>query len=73
MKNGFSRREWQDVYYDGEIGIGQGYDEDSGIVFSIPDYWGFKISKSELGYIEDFEDDWYLDMLHGKTQRKVGC
>lgn len=62
MRNqiGFSRRNQQDAYYDGWIGIGQGYDEDSGEVFSVPDYWGFKITKDELGYIEDVVDELYL-------------
>lgn len=67
IRKRLSKRSWQDAYYDGDIGFGESFDEDSQEVVSIPDYWKFKISSSEKGYAEDVNDDWYSDLMNKRV------
>lgn len=63
-KKSLSQRDWYDSYYDSEIGIGEGFDEDTQEVVRVMDYWGFNITQEDKGYIEDesFEDLYFMNL-----------
>lgn len=39
IKSGLSKLSYQDLYYDGFLGYGEGFDEDTSEIIPIQDYW----------------------------------
>lgn len=60
LQQGFSRRDWADLYYDGEIDLGYGFDEDMQEIVELMDYWDFENDVDDKGYIEDSDGINYI-------------
>lgn len=51
---GFSRRDWIDLYYDGEISVDEYYDQENAEIIKTPDPWDTSIST----------DDKFVSIIH---------
>lgn len=66
LKNGFSHHStWEDKYFDGELSIGQGFDEYTQETVDLVDDW---IESGSKGYIEE-NDDYLLGLMSGSIIR----